>query len=91
MRSTPLNISFRRALVGDKLDEWENLVAKITHIYITDERDLFIWSLHNNSQLMANVSSHDKSKYTLFSHKIDLEVKISSKIFKNFLWYLYKG
>ena len=34
MRSTPLNISFWRALVRDKLDEWEDLIAKITHIYL---------------------------------------------------------
>jgi len=34
MRSTPPNISFRRALLGDKLDEWEDLIAKITHIYL---------------------------------------------------------
>jgi hypothetical protein len=32
MRSEPLNISFRRALVDTKLQEWSDLVAKITHI-----------------------------------------------------------
>jgi len=41
MRSTPLNISFWRALVEDKLDEWGDLVAKITHANLTNE--IFIY------------------------------------------------
>jgi hypothetical protein len=32
MRTTPLHISFRRALVGINLIQWYNLVAKIAHI-----------------------------------------------------------
>lgn len=48
MRSTPPNISFRTALVGGKLHDWEDSVAKIAHIDLADKRDLFIWNLHNN-------------------------------------------
>ena len=71
MRSTPLNISFRRALVGDKLDEWEDLVAKITHINLTDERDLFIWILHNSGHFTACSMYLDKmNQNTPFSHKL---------------------
>jgi hypothetical protein len=42
IRSTPLNILFQRASVGDKLHEWEDLVAKITHIYLTSERFVYL-------------------------------------------------
>ena len=41
IKSTPLNISFWRALVEDKLDEWGDLVAKITHANLTNE--IFIY------------------------------------------------
>lgn len=50
MRSTLTNIPLWRALVGDKLDEGEDLGANITYINLTDDRGLFIWTLHNNSQ-----------------------------------------
>ena len=41
----PLNVSFRRVLVGDKLTEWYNLVASLLHININEGMDLFIWNL----------------------------------------------
>jgi hypothetical protein len=34
LSSTPLNISFRRALVGDKLRDWHNLVARLLSVNI---------------------------------------------------------
>ena len=41
----PLNVSFRRVLVGDKLTEWYNLVASLLHINLNEGMDLFIWNL----------------------------------------------
>ena len=41
----PLNVSFRRALVGDKLTEWYNLVASLLLINLNEGMDLFIWNL----------------------------------------------
>jgi hypothetical protein len=32
-RSAPLNITFRRALVGDKLRRWNELVAKVAFVH----------------------------------------------------------
>ncbi|WVZ69967.1 hypothetical protein U9M48_018679 [Paspalum notatum var. saurae] len=34
--STPLNISFRRALVGDRFRKWEELVSKIAMVQLDD-------------------------------------------------------
>jgi hypothetical protein len=45
MNQTPWNISFRRALVGDKLTAWHNLVAKITSYHVSDGRDTFYLGL----------------------------------------------
>ena len=41
----PLNLSFRRALVDNKLVEWFNLVAQIAHIDLVDGLDNFRWNL----------------------------------------------
>ena len=37
--STSLNISFRRALVGEKLLKWNELVAKIIFVQLDDQHD----------------------------------------------------
>lgn len=41
MRSVPLNVSFRRSLVGQNLDKWHSLCASIVHIDLTEESDTF--------------------------------------------------
>ena len=40
LSSNPLNISFRRVLVGDKLTEWYNLVASLLHINLNEGMNL---------------------------------------------------
>jgi len=42
LNSTPLNVSFRRALVGNYLLEWQSLVARVTFINLNEGRDTFI-------------------------------------------------
>jgi hypothetical protein len=44
----PLNISFRRALVGNNINLWYNLVARVAHIRLINTEDKFIWGLHQN-------------------------------------------
>jgi hypothetical protein len=44
----PLNVSFRRALVGNKLLEWQSLVARVAFINLNEGWDTFIWNLNNN-------------------------------------------
>ncbi|WVZ67811.1 LOW QUALITY PROTEIN: hypothetical protein U9M48_016841 [Paspalum notatum var. saurae] len=48
MSTSPLNISFRRALVGNKLQAWHDLVGKITNIILNDQPDQFRWLLTKN-------------------------------------------
>jgi len=45
MSASPLNISFRRALVGNKLLEWLNLVEKVSNIELVDGSDYFKWNV----------------------------------------------
>lgn len=42
MSTTQLIIPFRRALVGDKLEEWDEMVARITHVILNNEIDCFV-------------------------------------------------
>ena len=44
LSSNPLNITFRRAIVGNKLDAWMYLVARIEPIQLTDFPDTFKWN-----------------------------------------------
>ena len=40
LSSNPLYVSFRGALVGDKLTEWYNLVASLLHINLNEGMNL---------------------------------------------------
>ncbi|WVZ51657.1 hypothetical protein U9M48_002779 [Paspalum notatum var. saurae] len=43
--ATPLNISFRRALVGDNLLKWNDLVAKVAFVQLDNYNDSIHWTL----------------------------------------------
>ena len=45
MATQPLNISFRRAVVDNKLVEWQDLVAQIAHVNLVDKTYTFRWNL----------------------------------------------
>jgi hypothetical protein len=53
-RSAPLNIMFRRALVGDKLQRWNELVAKIAFVQLDDQRDSIKWNLTKQGTFTGN-------------------------------------
>jgi hypothetical protein len=50
----PLNISFRRGLVGNNLTLWYKLVARVAHIRLNDVHDKFIWGLLQNGTFSVN-------------------------------------
>ena len=52
MSTTPLNISFQRALVGNKLVAWHDLVAKIANISLNDQIDSFRWLQTKNKHFI---------------------------------------
>ena len=90
MSTTPLNISFRRAIVGQKLIEWNDLILRLANITLSNEKDCFVWSLHKNCQFSV------KSMYTAIMYcnvrikkRILWDLKIPLKI-KVFMWFLHK-
>jgi len=48
LSTSPLNISFRRALVGNKLKEWHNLVAHIVNVNLQVGRGMVTWTLNKS-------------------------------------------
>jgi hypothetical protein len=62
MATSPLNISFRRALVDNNLRDWLALVARISHMQLTEGSDLLKWSLTKSSLFTVR---------SLYHHLID--------------------
>ena len=48
LSSTPLNISFRRNLVGWNLRDWHRIVASLHDVNLQGDRDAFVWALHSS-------------------------------------------
>jgi hypothetical protein len=45
LHSIPLNISFRRALTGERLELWKELVRQVCDVSLNGQRDAFLWNL----------------------------------------------
>lgn len=88
--STPLDVSFRRSLVGQNLRDWNQIVSSILDLNLTQDPDTFIWSLNSNGQFSV------KSMYAALINngiRVSQEIwqtKLPTKI-KVFMWYLKKG
>ena len=44
----PINMIFRRALVGQRWDEWSHLCTRLMDIRLTEREDTFVWKLTTN-------------------------------------------
>jgi hypothetical protein len=42
MSTTPLNVAFRRSLIGVNLQAWHDVVALVAHVQLTNQRDRFV-------------------------------------------------
>ncbi|WVZ69705.1 hypothetical protein U9M48_018450 [Paspalum notatum var. saurae] len=91
LSTNPLNISFRRALVGDKLMKWNDLVARVAFVQLDGHHDKAIWSLTKHGyftvkslyNFLVNQSALPLNK-NLWKLKLPLKIKI-------FVWFLMKG
>ena len=74
--STPLNISFRRALVGENLLKWNELVMRIAFVQLDDRRDSIKWSLSKlGSFTIQSMYKHLCEPTCLASKQINMEVE----------------
>ena len=87
----PLNVSFRRSLVGDNLVLWHSLVTRIVHVELNEENDVFKWNLTKSGQFtVKSMYSAIMNTVKVFYHKSLWNLKVPLKI-KIFMWYLIKG
>ncbi|WVZ73514.1 hypothetical protein U9M48_021813 [Paspalum notatum var. saurae] len=91
LSTVPLNVSFRRALIGEKLIAWHDLVSKVALVVLGEGKDIFTWNLNKNgsfsvsSMYSALVQEGCASRKNLFwALKVPLKIKI-------FLWFLKRG
>ena len=88
MSSVPLNVSFRRNLVGQNLNNWHNLCVSFVHIHLSEENYIFRWNFHQNgvfsvrSMYLALINNGNIER-----NKIIWRLKMPLKI-KIFMWYL---
>jgi len=88
LSSIPLNISFRRNLVGRNLRDWHRIVASLHDVSLQEGRDVFVWSLQSLG-IFSVKSMYDAliNNGARVSQEI-WQIKIPTRIF--FLWYLKK-
>ena len=81
MNQMPLNISFRRALVEDKMTVWNNLIAKISTYQLSYGRDIFTWDLHRHGNFIVwSMYQYLLNQNTPFINKFLWKLKIPLKI-----------
>ena len=91
LSTMPLNISFRRALVGDNLRLWHELVSKVLNVVLSDANDSFKWTLTKDSNFTVKSMYKDLMQINSLPCKSivwKLKVPLKKKVF---LWYLQKG
>ena len=91
MATQPLNISFRRTLLGPKLRDWSNLVPQIAPFNLVDGSDSFRWNLTKSGLFtVRSMYLHLINTHHPFRHKKIWKIKVPLKI-KIFLSYLKKS
>ena len=77
-----VNVSFRRSLIGNKLNEWHNLVASIAHINLLEGSSQFLWGLYSNviffGQAMYSflVSNSSKVPQDIWRVRVPLKINV---------------
>jgi hypothetical protein len=86
---TPLNVSFRRALVGVNWENWFNLVGSVLEVNLSNLRDTFRWTASKKfsvTDLYDNLVLRSGTPVECGAWKAKIPLKI-----KIFLWYLKNG
>jgi hypothetical protein len=88
LAQTPLNITFRRVLRGNKWSSWVNLCRKLIRINLNEDNDRFVWDLTSTGLFTVKSMYEDlMNDHTPFLRKYLWKVKVPLKI-KIFMWFL---
>ena len=71
LRTNPLNVSFKRALVRKKLTEWHSSpVSKLVHVNLNEGMDLFVWNLHKNGLFIVKL---------MYKHLVNNNIRVKQE------------
>lgn len=91
LQSTPLNIQFRRALVGARWDAWLHLVERIMQVHLAEQSDSIRWILTKNGVFsVKSMYSHLINTGILPTSVPIWRIKVPLRI-KIFMWFIHKG
>ena len=90
LQSIPLNIQFRRTLVGNRWEEWLHLVSRLMEVQLSQQPDKLRWKLTRSGEFtvksmyvdVINSSSIPSSKH-VWAVKVPLKIKV-------FMWFVHK-
>ena len=86
----PINISFRRALVGNKWELWSHLCLRLMHFTLSDDTDCLQWKLTQNGIFTVKSMYEDlMNGHTRYLQKYLWKIKMPLKI-KVFMWFLHR-
>ena len=89
LNSTPLNVSFRRALRGQNLNSWNRIVSSIADLQLSEDPDIFHWSLDSSGHFSVKSIYAALVKNGVTVSQDIWRAKLPTKI-KVFMWYLKK-
>nr|BAD22466.1 hypothetical protein [Oryza sativa Japonica Group] len=84
MSTRPLNVYFRRAIVGKYLKDWLKVVAEVILVSLTNQNDSFVWEAQKNGIFSVN-SMYKSIMYRDVIPKNDMIWKLKV-IFRGTFW-----
>jgi hypothetical protein len=92
LESFPPNVTFRRDLIGPRLQSWNILFQRLTAVQLLQGSDVFRWNLHGNGQFSVEFMYRAliQSDVPVDNNKKIWKMKIPLKN-KIFAWYLRRG
>ena len=88
--SIPLDIQFRRSLVGNRWEEWLHLVRRLMQVQLSQQPDKLRWNLTRSGGFTVKsmyVDVINSSSIPTSKHVWDVRVPLKIKVF---MWFLHK-
>ena len=90
LNSIPLNIQFRRSLVGQRWDAWLHLVRRLMDVQLLDRADTIRWKLTATGVFSVKSMHLDLIDTGPLSRSLHFwKIKVSLRI-KIFMWFVHK-
>ena len=90
LQTVPLNIQFRRSLVGECWNSWLHLVRRLMDFQLSDQPGAIQWKLSRNGSFSVNSMYLDLIDSGPISRSLHIwKIKVPLRI-KIFMWFVHK-